>query len=132
MRVIIKCRRISRGYGEGYALVSPEPISFFGQIDRVTGVVCDEKHPLYGESIAGKVLVFQSGKGSTVGSYVIYGLAKRGRAPSAMICMEAEPIVAVGAIIAGIPMVDRPEKNIFRNGVFVRVYADRGLIEVLD
>lgn len=132
MRVIIRCRTISKGYGEGYALVSPKPISFFGQIDRTTGVVCDENHPLYGESIAGKVLVFQSGRGSTVGSYVIYGLAKRGKAPSAMICMEAEPIVAVGAIISGIPMVDRPERNVFKNGVFVKVYADRGFIEVLN
>jgi predicted aconitase with swiveling domain len=132
VKVIIKCRRISRGYGEGYALVSPEPISFFGQIDRNTGVVCDEEHPLYGESIAGRVLVFQSGKGSTVGSYVIYGLAKRGKAPSAMICTEAEPIVAVGAVIANIPMVDRPERNMFKNGDFIKVYADRGLIEVLD
>lgn len=130
--MIIRCRCISRGYGEGYALVSPEPISFFGQVDRTTGVICDEKHPLYGESIAGRVLVFQGGRGSTVGSYVIYGLAKRGKAPSAMICMEAEPIVAVGAIIAGIPLVDRPEKNIFKNGVFIKVYADRSFIEILD
>jgi len=130
--LIIRCRSISKGYGEGYALVSPEPLSFFGQIDRTTGVVCDEKHSLYGKSITGRVLVFQAGRGSTVGSYVIYGLAKKGKAPSAMICMEAEPIVAVGAIIAGIPLVDKPEKNVFKNGVFVKVYADRGFIEILD
>ncbi|MEM1569113.1 MAG: DUF126 domain-containing protein [Candidatus Bathyarchaeia archaeon] len=130
--MIIRCRSISKGYGEGYALVSPEPLSFFGQIDRTTGVVCDEKHSLYGKSITGRVLVFQAGRGSTVGSYVIYGLAKKGKAPSAMICMEAEPIVAVGAIIAGIPLVDKPEKNVFKNGVFVKVYADRGFIEILD
>lgn len=111
-------------------MVSPEPISFFGQVDRSTGVICDEKHPLYGESVSGKVLILPRGKGSTVGSYVLYGLAKRGKAPSAIICLEAEPIIAVGAIMAGIPMVDKPESYVFETGMFVRVYADRGIIEV--
>ncbi|RLI29083.1 hypothetical protein DRO58_00695 [Candidatus Bathyarchaeota archaeon] len=128
--MIIRCRRISRGYGEGYALVSPEPISFFGQVDRVRGIICDEEHPLYGESVSDRVLIFPHGKGSTVGSYVLYGLAKRGKAPSAIICLEAEPIIAVGAIIAGIPMVDKPESYVFETGMFVRVYADKGIIEV--
>lgn len=128
--MIIRCRRISGGYGEGYALVSPEPISFFGQVDRFTGVICDNRHPLYGETISGRVLVFPRGRGSTVGSYVLYGLAKRRKAPSAIICLEAEPIIAVGAIIANIPMVDRPESYAFKTGMFVKVYADKGIIEI--
>ena len=48
----------------------------------------------------------------------------------AIICLEAEPIIAVGAIIAGIPMVDKPESYVFKTGMFVKVYADRGVIEV--
>jgi len=99
-------RGISRGRGTGELLVSPEPISFLSGVDPETGVVVEHGHPLEGQSVTGKVLVFPYGKGSTVGSYVIYALKQNGVAPAAIINQEAEPIIAVGAIIAGIPMVD--------------------------
>jgi predicted aconitase with swiveling domain len=120
----LKCRRISKGYAEGLALVSNMPISFFGMVDPKTGVVIDRSHDLYGKSLSGRILVFPYGRGSTVGSYVLYGLAKNKKAPAAIICLEAEPIVAVGAIMAGIPMVDRPECFEFRNMQRIAVNAD--------
>ncbi|MEM2904154.1 MAG: DUF126 domain-containing protein [Candidatus Bathyarchaeia archaeon] len=125
----IRCRRVSRGVAEGPALVSSEPISFFGMVDPKSGIIQDRRHGLYGQTVAGKVLVFPHGKGSTVGSYVIYQLAVGKRAPLAMVCKEAEPIVAVGAIMAGIPMVDRPESFDFTTGEWLTVDADRELIE---
>jgi predicted aconitase with swiveling domain len=69
--------------------------------------------------VAGCVLVFPCGKGSTVGSYTIYRLAKAGRAPVAIINAESEPIVAVGALIAGIPMVDHVDISRIRTGMLV-------------
>lgn len=87
----------------GPALTSREPISFLGTVDPETGKVVDPKHQLFGRDVCGKVLIFPGGKGSTVGSYVIYQLKKRGVAPAAMINVRSEPIVAVGAIISGIP-----------------------------
>jgi predicted aconitase with swiveling domain len=76
-------------------------------VDPETGMVTEKGHPLEGKDISGSVLVFEHGKGSTVGSYVLYALSRNGHAPAAIINAEAETIIAVGAIIAGIPMVDR-------------------------
>ncbi len=106
----ITCRKIAKGQAKAKALVSTEPISFLGGVDPDTGVVVEKGHPLEGKSVAGTILVFPKGKGSTVGSYTIYRLKKNGKAPSGMINSSSEPIVAVGAIISDIPMVDMPEK----------------------
>ncbi len=84
------------------------PLSFLGGVDPATGTVIESGHPLHGRSIAGRVLVFPHGKGSTVGSYVLYGLARNGVAPAAIVNEEAETIIAAGALIAGIPLVDPP------------------------
>lgn len=109
----IKARPISKGVAEGEPLVSGAPIGFLGGIDPATGNVVEKGHPLEGRNVAGKVLVFPNGKGSTVGSYVMLQLAKNRKAPCAIINVSAEPIIAVGAIISGIPMVDLPEGDIF-------------------
>ena len=130
----IKCHKVSSGRATGQALVTKEPISFLGNINPETGVVVDPGHELFGRCIAGKVLVFPGGKGSTVGSYVIYQLKKRNLAPAAMINLRSEPIVAVGAIISGIPLVDRVPADIFslKEGARVTVDADRSLVVVAD
>ncbi|MBN1921106.1 MAG: DUF126 domain-containing protein [Anaerolineae bacterium] len=107
MIVRFQGRIIKAGRAEGEALVSPEPIGFLGGVDADTGIVTEKGHPLEGQCVAGKVLVFPTGKGSTVGSYVLYQLAANGLAPVAILNAESEPIVAVGAIISEIPMVDR-------------------------
>jgi len=127
----IKARAISRGRGAGEALLSTEPISFLGGIDPKTGDVIERGHPLEGKCVAGKVLIFPHGKGSTVGSYVMLQLAENGKAPAAIINVSAEPIIAVGAIISGIPMVDKPEMDVFKllkDGQRVEVDGDGGLI----
>lgn len=100
-------RVIKAGRARGVALVSPEPIGFLGGVDPDTGVVVEAGHPLEGESVAGRVLIFPTGKGSTVGSYTLYRLARNGVGPAAIINAESEPIVAVGAIISDIPAVDQ-------------------------
>ncbi len=130
----LKAHVVSRGRAEGDALVTSQPISFLGSIDPKTGVVIEKGHELAGKSIKGKVLVFPSGKGSTVGSYVIYQLKKNRAAPSAMINVKTEPIVAVGAIISGLPLVDRVEKDpvaSIKTGDKVLVDAIAGSVEIL-
>ncbi len=133
--MIIKGRKISKGVAEGEVLLSKDPISFLGNVDPETGEIVDPDHVLYGKSISGKVLVFPYGKGSTVGSYVIYQLIKNKVAPGAMINLDSEPIVAVGAIISEIPLVDRLEKDpykILKDGDIVRVDGTHGSIEIED
>ena len=93
-------RKIASGKVEGEALVTTEGISFFGGVDPDTGKVAEKGHPLEGQSITGKILVFPQGKGSTVGSYALYRMKKQGTAPKAIINAECETIVAVGAIIS--------------------------------
>ncbi len=124
-------RSISPGSAEGEAIVSPEPIGFYGGIDLDTGVVIEKGHPLEGQSVTGKVLVFPNGKGSTVGSYVIYGLAKNGVGPVAIVNKETETIVATGAILAGIPCVDKIDIDQINSGDNLRIDADAGTVEVL-
>lgn len=134
MEVIIRARGIGRGSGTGALLVTDAPLSFLGGVDPETGVVIDPDHPLHGRSVAGRVLAFPHGKGSTVGSYVIYGLARNGVAPAAIVNTEAEAIIAAGALIAGIPLVDRPERPIgeLPDGAPATVDAGAGEIRVGD
>jgi predicted aconitase with swiveling domain len=132
---IIKCRKISKGYAEGEVILTKDPLSFLGGVNPDNGVVIDSKHELYGRNMTGKVLVIPSGKGSTVGSYVLFQMAKNKTAPRAIVAIEAEPIIATGAIMAGIPMVDRPEAkilNILHNGDQVVVDADSGFLKILS
>ena len=121
-------RGIAGGVGKGPLLVSPAPVSFLSGVDPASGIIVEKGHPLQGESIAGKVFAFPYGKGSTVGSYVLYALSRNGHAPAGIINTEAEPIIATGAIIGGIPMIDRIEvpMNRLRNGVAVVVNGDTG------
>ena len=127
----ISGRGIAKGKASGNLLVSPAPISFLSGVDPETGVVVEKGHPLQGRSIAGRVLAFPYGKGSTVGSYVLYALSRNGHAPAAIVNTEAEAIIATGAIIGGIPMIDRigvPLSHL-RDGTAVTVDGDTGGME---
>jgi predicted aconitase with swiveling domain len=126
-------RRVVGGQGAGEAIVSGQGISFFGGVDPKTGIVTEHGHQLRGETIRGKVLVFPRGKGSTVGSYVIYGLRKNNAAPVAILNIETEPIIIAGCVLGGIPLVDRPSKNpieFIKTGDWVHVDADVGRVLV--
>jgi predicted aconitase with swiveling domain len=106
-------RSIYPGVAQGEALVTSQAISFFGGIDPETGCVVERGHTLEGQYIGGKVLVFPTGKGSTVGSYTLYRLKHNGHAPLAILNAECETITAVGCIIAEIICVDQlPIQNI--------------------
>jgi predicted aconitase with swiveling domain len=120
-RVELQGRVIKAGRAEGLAMVSPEAIGFLGGVDPETGNVIEAGHALAGQCIAGRVLVFPTGKGSTVGSYTLYRMAQTGTAPAAIINSESEAIVAVGAIISDIPMVDLIDITLIRSGDWVCV-----------
>ena len=129
---MISCRNIAKGKGKGELIVSSEPISFLGGVDPETGIIIDPTHELKGECIKDKVLFIPGGKGSTVGSYVIFQMMKNDTAPNAIICLNAEPIIATGAIMSDIPMVDSPaQTKDFTTGILVEVDGDNGTIEIL-
>ncbi len=133
IEIRIECRSISKGEGKGPVLSTKDPISFLGTVDPETGNIIDPNHELHGKCIKDSILIFPYGKGSTVGSYVLYQLKKNGCAPSGMINIDSEPIVAVGAIISDIPLVDRPNVDIFKvivEGDEVIVNGSEGYLEI--
>ncbi len=125
----LKGRKISKGKIAGEVLFSEEGISFFGGVDPDTGKVAETGHPLEGQCITNKILVFPCGKGSTVGSYTLYRMKKQGTAPAAIINSECEAIVAVGCIISEIPCVDKIDISKLSNNQKVRVNAELGVVE---
>jgi len=123
-------RKIFEGKISGEALVTKDSISFYGGVDPENGVVVEKGHVLENQSISGKVLVFPSGKGSTVGSYVIYQMAKTGKGPKALILNDCETIVAVGAIISELPCVDQIDVSKIETGMNLEVDGDTGTVEI--
>jgi predicted aconitase with swiveling domain len=126
---------VGRGIVEGRciaeALVSAKPLSFLGGVDPADGKIIERSHDLCGECVKDKVLCFPHGHGSTVGSYVLYSLAKSKLAPKAIVNQAADPVVVVGAIIANIPMVDQIEIKQLRTGDLLEVNAYEGFVKVL-
>jgi predicted aconitase with swiveling domain len=120
----LKGRIISKGTAQEEALVTSQPISFYGGVDPNTGEVIEKGHELQGKSVRGNILVFPTGKGSTVGSYTLYRLKKNGAAPAGIINRECETVVAVGAIISEIPCVDKIDISKMKTGDLIRIEND--------
>ena len=93
-------RPVVAGSAEGTAIVSGEPISFWGGLDPRTGEITDRRHELSGAIVTGKVFVFPHGKGSSTASSVLLEAIRAGTAPAAVINLKVAPMLALGAIIA--------------------------------
>jgi len=126
----LKGRSIVSGHARGLALVSQKPISFLGGVDPDSGVIIERNHDLEGKCVKDRVLCFPHGHGSTVGSYVLYSLAKKGFGPKAIINKAADPVVVVGAIIAEIPMIDQVDIGQIVTDDEVEVDCDKGVVKV--
>ena len=132
-KLILKGRKIVAGKASGEAIVTREAISFNGGVDNMTGIVTEPGHELEGQNIAGKVLVFRTGKGSTGGSYKIYDMVSRGTAPVAFVQVQSEGITTIGAIIGSIPVVaslDQDPTQVIRTGDHVELDAEAGTVVV--
>ena len=125
-------RKIYKGTAEAEAIVTKDGISFYGGVDPDTGTVVEVGHELEGQSITGKVLVFPTGKGSTVGSYTMYRMKKNNTAPAAIVNKQIDTIIAVGCIISEIPCVDKIDINNIKTGQKLKVNGSEGTVEILD
>lgn len=130
--MILSGRTIFPGVANGQALVSKMGISFYGGVDPETGIITEAGHDLQGQSMAGKILIFPSGKGSTVGSYTLYRLKKNGHAPLAVVNAECETIIAVGCIIAEIPCIDQIDLTHLITGMELILDGERGNLESIE
>jgi hypothetical protein len=124
----LKGRIIFKGKIKSEALVTSQPISFYGGVDPDSGVLIEKGHELEGKNVKGKILVFPTGKGSTVGSYTLYRMKKNNTAPAGIINKECETIVAVGAIISEIPCVDKIDISKIKTGEIVEL--DNGVVKI--
>jgi hypothetical protein len=129
-------RVLVAGSAEGDALVLDEPLSFWGGVDPATGAVIDPHHPQRGESTAGRILVMPSGRGSSSSSSVLAETIRAGAAPAAIVLLEADPILALGAIVARelygatIPVVVSRDPIPLSGWIRVEASADPGRIEL--
>ena len=126
----LKGRKVYKGIAEAEALVTKDGISFYGGVDPDTGKIVEVGHELEGQSITGKVLVFPTGKGSTVGSYTLYRMKKNNTAPVAIVNKEIDTIVAVGCIISEIPCVDKINIEVIKSGQILIVNGTDGIVEM--
>ncbi len=131
--MILKGKTVKKGQVEGEAIVSQIPFSFLGDLDPATGNVVPIGHDLQGQSIANKIFVFATGKGSTVGPNVAARAKEVGNAPAGMICVEVEPVMAMVAIRNDIPMVHKLDQNpleVIQTGDHIKMDATEGTVEV--
>ncbi len=135
-----RCRPLVRGVAKGEALVSSQPFGFWGEVDPYTGYVIDVHHEWYGKNIAGKVLVFPKGRGSTGSGGILVQAFTCGKAPIAIVNIETDFIILSGPLFIAefygkyIPVVDKPEKDpikVISTGDIVLVDGDRGIVEVI-
>lgn len=134
MEMKLKGHKINAGEAEGEAIVYRGPFSFVGDINPKNGVVPVPGHELEGQSLVNKVFIFTTGHGSSAGPYQAYSCKEAGNAPAALVCIEAEPVIALSAITADIPMVDKLEKNpldVIETGDYVKVNATKGNVEII-
>jgi len=95
-----EARALVPGTAEGTLLVLDEPLSFWGGLDPETGNVVDVRHPQRGANVVGRILVMPSGRGSSSSSSVLAEAIRAGTAPAAIVLGQADPILALGAIVA--------------------------------
>lgn len=131
MEIEQKGRPIVAGVTRGRALVSRKPLGLLGGIDPETGTVIERNHDLKGESVKETVLCFPHGHGSTVGSYVLYSLVRKGVGPIAIVNETADPVIVVGAVIAEIPMVDKIDISKIETGDIIEVNGETGIVKIV-
>jgi predicted aconitase with swiveling domain len=132
MNMIIHGRVIIAGAAEGQAVLSEEPLSFWGGINPYTGEITDRRHDHYGVSVAGKVFLFPKGRGSSTGSAVLLESIRNGKAPAAIINLKEDPILALGAIVSDelykktitVLVISREDCIKIREGDFIRIEPD--------
>ena len=131
---IFKCHKISEGCIEGEVIISKDDVMFY-LIKPETGEVIEPEHDLENKIISNKILIFPSGKGSSVvQADGLYQLKMKNNAPKAMIIQRPETVLVASAIIMEIPMVDKVEEEFYKIvkiGDRIRLDATNGKIEIL-
>ena len=140
MAEVIPCKGRVPGTATGALLTTRQPLSLWGGVDPEKGVINDPRHELFGESMAGKVLAFPYGKGSTGAPLVVMELARLKNAPAALVLIEVDPLVVSGPVISKyfygetmpVVTVDKEGFQMLKTGTHAKVDATKGEIRISD
>ena len=132
MEQVLKGKALVPGFAEGIAVVSSQPISFWGGVDPLTGDIIDRRHERYGINITGKIFVFPAGKGSSTSSAVLMEGIRNGTSPAGIIIKKIDPILALGAIVAqemyqrSLPIIllDEPDFDAIYEADYLKIQLD--------
>jgi uncharacterized protein len=133
-KILLHGRKVYGGIAEGEAIVSSQPISFCAGLEPLTGEITERRHVLKGQSIAGKVLVFPFGKGSSAFSKAAYATWLAGKVPIACILGKVNPQTALASIVMHTPAITELNENpieIIDSGDWIKVDADKGIVEII-
>jgi len=88
------------GSAKGLALVSNEPLSFWGGYDWKSGEIIDRRHPLSGYTAKGKILAVPFTRGSSTTTAVLLEAIRAGTAPNAIITTATDFFFALASVVA--------------------------------
>jgi predicted aconitase with swiveling domain len=121
---------------EGIALVGDDNFSARYDLDRLKGVFSRPSHKLYGQSYQDMILVLNTAKGGVATAWMLYEMTSRQIAPKAILFNQANTILAQGAALANLTMVDRfadgDVTQLIKTGDHLRVIPDQGQVIVTD
>lgn len=127
------CHKVSEGVIEGEVLMSTDDLCFY-LVDPETGKVIEKNHALEGQSVADKILIFPSGKGSSVvQADGMYQLKMTGKGPKALIIRYPDTVLVASSIIMELPVVDKVDEAFYekiKNGDHVLLDADKGQLTI--
>ena len=135
-RLILIGKPVISGKASGIALVSREPLSFWGGYDWKSGEITDRRHPLSGENAKGKVLVVPFTRGSSTTTAVLLEAIREGTAPAAIVTTATDFFFALASVVAGelyeksFPLIALSESDfgMIKTGDQVEVMEDGKLI----
>jgi len=132
----LKCHKGIGPVVEGVALVASDNFSARYDLDRIKGVFSRPQHALAGQSYDGKILVLNTAKGGVASAWMLHEMKSRGITPRAILFNAANTILAQGAALADLAMVDRFEggdvTTLIKTGDRLRVEPELGLVTILD
>ena len=133
-QIVLKGRRVVGGVTEGEALVTKQPISTWGGVNAVKGIITETRHELRNQSFKDRVMVFPSAKGSSGWSTVAQVIRLAGQSPKAMIIGRVNSLTAIGAVVMRVPTVtdlDHDPIEVINTGDWVKVDADKAIVVVI-
>lgn len=132
-KIVLHGRTVIEGVAEGEAFVTTQTISGFGGINPMTGTITEKRHEMVDKSFAGKVLIFRGAKGSSGWASNFQTARLAGAGPVAVIFNEMTTKVALGVVVMRVPAMtdlDQDPLAVIQNGDWVKVDADKGIVEV--